>query len=135
MATGVFFDAIGAERRIDGNWNGAREENSCVRNEKRAGSGKHERDASAGWNTKTREFRGAALSGGVEFGKSEREFFFAGFGVFCDVEMDAGCVMERAAAENVVNCFRGEDALFRGCELQFLVLNRGAKRGRRLFNR
>ena len=66
LAGGVFFDAIGAKGRIDGDGNRAGEKNSGVRDKKFTRGGKHQRDAAACWDAAAGEFCGAALSGGIE---------------------------------------------------------------------
>src|SRR3984957_5225199 len=100
LASGVFFDAVRAERRIDRYRNRAGEKNACVGDEERAGGWQHQRDAATGGDATAPKLEGATLSGGVKLAKGEGEVaFFSGGVFFGDEQVRAVGIMLGAIAQ------------------------------------
>ena len=129
LAVGVFFDAIGSERRIDGNRNRASKQNARVGNEECAGGREHERDTASWRNAATGQLCGATLGGAVEFSECQSMRFVASVGIFRDVHVGPLGVVLGAVAKDVNERLRSENAFIGGVPMERLHGGRGAQRG------
>ena len=127
MPRGIFLDAVGAKRGIDGDGNRSGEKNPRIGYEEGARSRQHERHASAGGHTTPGQLRGAAVSSGIELAEGQRTAAFPGITVVGDQQVRALGVVRGAIPQHPDERLGGEDSSVRSCPVQLLSRYRSSQ--------
>jgi len=126
LTRGVFGDAVGAERRVDGDGDSAGEEDSGEGEEKFGARGEHDGDGLFGLEATAGEFGGDG--GGAVVELAERDG--AQIAVFLvEVNVGAGGLASTAQAENFGESFGAADLLFEAGAKVWRSEGRGGRGG------